>query len=175
MHPAVCVSSPHPPCHGAHSCLEGRVQVSEGSLPWAPVLGLAFGRERQLGQGRPPQEGRSYDRWAGPPPTSLGWGTCQTSTPTWCPTPAEREDIGTYRVLLKPFPMLAGACRNLRKLGISKVQTLPRPQPLPLLAQPQPSLPTSLASMSLLQGPSPPHPSQHSASNFGLPFVFWTT
>ena len=91
MHPAVCVSSPHPPCHGAHSCLEGRVQVSEGSLPWAPVLGLAFGRERQLGQGRPPQEGRSYDRWAGqthPPPPAFWYIPSPNSAPASASAPA---------------------------------------------------------------------------------------
>lgn len=62
-------------------------------------------------------------------PVTLGWVTYQTSAPSWHLTPLRKRTRSEKGCV-------AGACRNLRKLGISKVQTLPQSWLLPCWPSP---------------------------------------
>lgn len=135
MHPAARVSyyPPQPP----------PLLPRGASLGFRSFSALGSGAEvgswgkKAAGRGEAMAEGKELGQVWQVPPTSLGWGTYQTSTPTWCLAPRARGR-GFLQGVLKAFPALAGACKNLRKLGISKVQTLPQSWPLPCWPSPGP-------------------------------------
>lgn len=101
-------------------------------------------------------------------PVTLGWVTYQTSAPSWHLTPLNKRTRSEKGCV-------AGACRNLRKLGISKVQTLPQSWLLPCWPSPCPTY-LNLASIPsaeyMVTTPFPVQP-QQLWSGLGQPSIFW--
>lgn len=102
------------------------------------------------------------------PPTSLGQGTYQTSTPTWCLTLLSKRmwsDTGC----IETFPSSGWGLQKLEEPWNVQSSNSAPALASALLAQPLCNLPTYSASVYVLQRLKPPHPSQLSAHKCGLP------
>lgn len=93
------------------------------------------------------------------------------STPSWCPDSTEQEDMVTYMFGLKPFPALAGACRNSRKLEYPKSKPCPSLSLCPTgPAQAQATYLLGLRLASAGAKSTTPFPAQ---AGLGEPFISW--
>lgn len=153
------------------------------------MLRLAIGERGQLGKVRLPQED-GVRQVMKAPSTSLGWVSYQTSAPTWCLAPLSKS-ISSDTGYVESFPNSGWGLKKYEEAwNVQSPNSTPALAPA-LLAQPLPSLPAYLASITYsfcrgegyhtLPGPAPaamvwPWPSLHlfeTLCDYQHKFLYW--